>query len=49
LIDCLLEWLAGSRTALVIATHDPAVAERMTDVWRMDHGRLLPPIVGGER
>jgi ABC-type lipoprotein export system ATPase subunit len=49
LIDCLLEWFAGSRTALVIATHDPAVAERMTDVWRMDHGRLLPPIVGDER
>jgi ABC-type lipoprotein export system ATPase subunit len=49
LIDCLLEWLAGSRTALVIATHDPAVAERMADVWRMDHGRLLPPIMGDER
>jgi ABC-type lipoprotein export system ATPase subunit len=43
LIDCLLEWLAGSRTALVIATHDPAVAERMADVWRMDHGHLLSP------
>jgi predicted ABC-type transport system involved in lysophospholipase L1 biosynthesis ATPase subunit len=49
LIDCLLEWIAGSRTALVIATHDPAVAERMEDVWRMDHGHLLPPIAGGER
>jgi ABC-type lipoprotein export system ATPase subunit len=42
LIDCLLEWLAGSRTVLVIATHDPAVADRMADVWRMDHGRVLP-------
>jgi predicted ABC-type transport system involved in lysophospholipase L1 biosynthesis ATPase subunit len=41
LIDCLLEWLADSRTALVIATHDPAVAERMAAVWRMDHGHLL--------
>ena len=49
LIDCLLEWIAGSRTALVIATHDPAVAGRMEDVWRMDHGHLLPPIAGGER
>ena len=43
LIDCLLEWLAGSRTALVVATHDPAVADRMAEVWRMDHGHLLPP------
>src|SRR3984893_2479309 len=49
LIDCLLEWLAGSRTALVIATHDAAVAERMAEVWRMDHGRLLPSIAGDER
>jgi lipoprotein-releasing system ATP-binding protein len=49
LIDCLLEWLAGSRTALVIATHDPAVAGRMADVWRMDHGHLVPPIVGDAR
>jgi putative ABC transport system ATP-binding protein/lipoprotein-releasing system ATP-binding protein len=49
LIDFLLEWLAGSRTALVIATHDPAIAERMTDVWRMDHGRLLAPIAGDDR
>ena len=49
LIDCLLEWLAGSRTALVVATHDPAVAERMAAVWRMDHGRLSSPIAGDER
>jgi predicted ABC-type transport system involved in lysophospholipase L1 biosynthesis ATPase subunit len=49
LIDCLLEWLAGSRTALVIATHDPAVAERMAAIWRMDHGWLSSPIGGGER
>jgi predicted ABC-type transport system involved in lysophospholipase L1 biosynthesis ATPase subunit len=47
LIDCLLEWLAGSPVALVIATHDPVVAERMAAVWRMDHGHLLSPI-GGE-
>jgi ABC-type lipoprotein export system ATPase subunit len=46
LIDSLLEWLAGSRAALVIATHDPTVAERMTEVWRMDHGHLLSPIAG---
>jgi ABC-type lipoprotein export system ATPase subunit len=49
LIDCLLEWLAGSRTALVVATHDPAVAERMKDIWRMDHGHLLSPTAEDER
>lgn len=49
LIDCLLEWLAGSPTALVLATHDPAIAERVENVWRMDHGHLLSPTVGCER
>ena len=43
LIDLLLGWLAGSRTALVVATHDLAVAERMAQIWRMDHGRLVLP------
>jgi ABC-type lipoprotein export system ATPase subunit len=49
LIDCLLEWLAGSRTALVMATHDPAVAERMAAVWRMDHGHLSAPLAENEQ
>lgn len=40
LIDGLLSWLAGSRTALVIATHDLTIAECMDRVWRMDHGHL---------
>jgi putative ABC transport system ATP-binding protein/lipoprotein-releasing system ATP-binding protein len=42
LIDRLLAWLAGWRTALVLATHDPAVAARMSQVWQMNHGRLCP-------
>lgn len=42
LIDSLLSWLAVSRTALVVATHDPTVAEQMDQVWHMDHGRLCP-------
>lgn len=46
LIDYLLRWLAGSRTALVIATHDPAVAQRMDQLWRMDHGHLSSPAPG---
>ena len=49
LIDSLLGWLAGSRIALVIATHDPTIAERMDQVWRMEHGRLSPPVGGNAR
>jgi ABC-type lipoprotein export system ATPase subunit len=49
LLDCLLEWLAGSRTALIVATHDPAIAKRMEDIWHMDHGHLLSPTAGDER
>jgi putative ABC transport system ATP-binding protein/lipoprotein-releasing system ATP-binding protein len=48
LIDGLFAWLAESRTALVLATHDPAVAGRMDQIWRMEHGRLCSP-VGGAR
>jgi ABC-type lipoprotein export system ATPase subunit len=28
-------------TTLMIATHDPAIAERLESVWQMDHGRLI--------
>lgn len=40
LFDALLTHLAGRDTALVVATHDPAVAARMGKSWRIDHGRL---------
>jgi ABC-type lipoprotein export system ATPase subunit len=40
LFDVLLSALAGSPTALVVATHDLAVAERLDTTWRIDHGRL---------
>lgn len=36
----VLEDLAGSDTALVIATHDSRVAELMPVRWQMQHGRL---------
>jgi ABC-type lipoprotein export system ATPase subunit len=49
LMDCLLEWLTDSRTALVIATHDPLVAGRMADVWQIEHGRLLSQTAGDAR
>lgn len=32
--------LAGTETALVVATHDLTVAERLNDVWHMRFGRL---------
>ncbi len=40
LIDRLLDWADRAHAALVVATHDAAVAERMRSVWHMDHGRL---------
>ncbi len=40
LFDVLLEALEGTGTALVVATHDPAVAERLATLWRIDHGVL---------
>lgn len=42
-MDALLDSLADSDAALVVATHDPAVARRLQTVWRMDHGRLTLP------
>lgn len=41
--DELLAALEGSDTALVVATHDPAIAARLRSLWRMDHGRLETP------
>ena len=40
LFDVLLAALDGTDSALVIATHDLAIAERMNTLWRMRHGRL---------
>lgn len=38
--DALLDSLAGTPAALVVATHDPAVAARLTTIWRLHHGAL---------
>jgi putative ABC transport system ATP-binding protein/lipoprotein-releasing system ATP-binding protein len=38
--DVVLEALEGTDAALVVATHDPVVAQRMGTVWRMRHGAL---------
>jgi ABC-type lipoprotein export system ATPase subunit len=40
LFDALLTHLASRDSALVVATHDSAVAARMAKSWRIDHGRL---------
>jgi len=40
LFDALLTHLAGRDTALVVATHDPAVAARLGKSWHMDQGEL---------
>jgi putative ABC transport system ATP-binding protein/lipoprotein-releasing system ATP-binding protein len=42
-VDALLDSIEGSDTALVVATHDPSVAEHMKSTWLMDHGRLELP------
>ncbi|RFB78452.1 ABC transporter ATP-binding protein [Methylovirgula sp. 4M-Z18] len=39
-VDALLDSFAGGDTAVVVATHDSSVAERMTTTWLMDHGEL---------
>jgi ABC-type lipoprotein export system ATPase subunit len=40
LFDVLLASLEGTQTALVVATHDRTVAERMKTIWYMQHGLL---------
>jgi ABC-type lipoprotein export system ATPase subunit len=40
LLDALIAHVANTPTALVIATHDPAVSARMNTVWRMERGVL---------
>ena len=40
LMDALLELVAASGAALMIATHDPAIAARAAVRWTIDGGRL---------
>jgi putative ABC transport system ATP-binding protein/lipoprotein-releasing system ATP-binding protein len=40
-LEALLTSLSGTPTALLVATHDLAVADRMRTVWRMRHGMLV--------
>jgi ABC-type lipoprotein export system ATPase subunit len=49
LLDALIAHLANTPTALVIATHDPAVSARMNTVWRMERGVLTEAEPTGRR
>ncbi|MBI1219888.1 MAG: ATP-binding cassette domain-containing protein [Rhodobacteraceae bacterium] len=40
-LDTVLEIAAESGSAVVLATHDPAIARRMDRVWMIDHGSLF--------
>jgi len=40
-IDALIDAAGRSGAALVVATHDPAVASRLATRWRVADGRLL--------
>ncbi len=40
LFDALLRLLDVTEAALVLATHDSALAARMRDVWQLRHGQL---------
>jgi len=40
LFDVLLASIENSDTALVVATHDPAIAERLRSAWHLRYGRL---------
>lgn len=40
LINMLIGHAEEKNAALVIATHDPAIARRMKSTWRLEHGRL---------
>ena len=40
-MDALLAALEGTDTALVIATHDPTIAERLAECWRMRAGDFV--------
>lgn len=45
-LDSLLDAVSASDAALVVTTHDPAVAARLKTIWTMDFGLLTPPPAG---
>ena len=45
-IATLIAWAETTESALVVATHDAAVAHAFGEVWHMDHGRFICPARG---
>lgn len=45
-LDALLYSVSSGDAALVVTTHDPAVASRLKTIWRMDFGLLTIPTAG---
>jgi putative ABC transport system ATP-binding protein len=48
-LDVLLESVDVLGAALVVSTHDPAVADRLAERWPMADGRLTVPVPTGVR
>jgi len=46
-LDAILSHASMDQAAIIVATHDPAVAARMATVWRMEHGHLQTETAGG--
>lgn len=46
-MDALLEAVNDTGAALIVATHDPAVAGRLAMVWKIAHGQLSVPAAEG--
>lgn len=46
-LDALLESVTGGDAALIVTTHDPAVARRLKTIWKMDFGVLTLQAAGG--
>jgi putative ABC transport system ATP-binding protein len=42
-MDALLTACDEGGAALVVATHDPLIAERLTEQWHMSDGALTAP------
>ncbi|MER2553266.1 MAG: hypothetical protein ABTQ28_08350, partial [Thauera sp.] len=39
--EALAAWVTGSAATVLVATNDPALIQRMDQVWRVGDGRVL--------